>query len=328
MVAPIGFGVDDELTYNINADTSAGAIAGAMRAKRLLFLTDVPGVLDKNGQLIQEMSIEKARALIADGTISGGMIPKVENCIDAVNSRRRGRRHHGRTGAPRPAARGLHRGRRGHDGQAQLTPRPGLESPDFIAYLDAMALLPILTAPDPRLKKKSKPVDSVDADVRQLMDDMLETMYAAPGIGLAAPQVGQLRRVIVLDIDREDVKTGPLFMANPEIVEASDEDVTYEEGCLSVPEHYSDVVRPAKVRVRYLDRDGAQQEMACEGLLATCVQHEIDHLDGILFIDHISALKRNMILRKLLKARKEKERDEAEGKPAAHLEATDRAHTL
>jgi len=179
-----------------------------------------------------------------------------------------------------------------------------------------MALKTILTAPDPRLKKKSKPVASVDAEVRQLMDDMLETMYAAPGIGLAAPQVGELRRVIVLDIDREDVKTGPLFMANPEVIEASDEDATYEEGCLSLPEHYSDVVRPAKVKVRYLDRDGKRQEMACEGLLSTCVQHEIDHLDGILFVDHISALKRNMILRKLLKARKEKERDEAEGKPA------------
>jgi peptide deformylase len=141
-------------------------------------------------------------------------------------------------------------------------------------------------------------------------------MYAAPGIGLAAPQIGVLKRVIVLDIDREDVKTGPLFMANPEIIEVSDEDLTYEEGCLSVPEHYSDVVRPAKVTVRYLDRDGETKEMACEGLLATCVQHEIDHLDGILFIDHISSLKRSMILRKLLKARKEQERDEAEGKPA------------
>jgi len=178
-----------------------------------------------------------------------------------------------------------------------------------------MAVRTILTAPDPRLKKKSKPVASVDAGVRQLMDDMLETMYDAPGIGLAAPQVGELRRVIVLDIDREEVKTGPLFMANPEIIEVSDEDLTYEEGCLSVPEHYSDVVRPARVTVRYLDRDGATREMACEGLLATCVQHEIDHLDGILFIDHISSLKRNMILRKLLKARKEQERDEAEGKP-------------
>jgi peptide deformylase len=167
-----------------------------------------------------------------------------------------------------------------------------------------MALLPILTAPDPRLKKKSKPVETVDADVRRLMDDMLETMYAAPGIGLAAPQIGELRRVIVLDIDREDVKTGPLFMANPEIVEASDEDVTYEEGCLSVPDHYSDVVRPAKVTVRYLDRDGKQQDMTCEGLLATCVQHEIDHLNGVLFIDHISKLKRDRVMTKFKKAAK------------------------
>ena len=179
-----------------------------------------------------------------------------------------------------------------------------------------MAIRTILTAPDPRLKKKSKPVAAVDAEARQLMDDMLETMYEAPGIGLAAPQIGVLKRVIVLDIDREELKTGPIVMANPEIIEASDEDATYEEGCLSVPEHYSDVVRPAKVTVRYLDREGETREMACEGLLATCVQHEIDHLDGILFIDHISSLKRNMILRKLLKARKEAERDEAEGKPA------------
>ena len=180
-----------------------------------------------------------------------------------------------------------------------------------------MAVLPIITAPDPRLKKKSKPIVTVDAEVRQLMDDMLETMYAAPGIGLAAPQVGVLKRVIVLDIEREDVKTGPLCMANPEIAEASDEDAVYEEGCLSLPEHYSEVVRPAKVTVRYRDRDNAEQQMVCEGLLATCVQHEIDHLDGILFVDHISALKRNMILRKLLKTRKEKEREAAEGKAAA-----------
>ncbi len=191
-----------------------------------------------------------------------------------------------------------------------------------------MALLPILTAPDPRLKKKSAPVAAVDDAVRQLMDDMLETMYAAPGIGLAAPQVGVLKRVIVLDIEREDVKTGPLFMANPEIVEASDEDAIYEEGCLSVPEHYSEVARPATVRVRYLDRDGKVRELACEGLLATCVQHEIDHLDGVLFIDHISSLKRNMILRKLLKARKEKEREEAEGKAPAKDASQDPEHAL
>jgi peptide deformylase len=191
-----------------------------------------------------------------------------------------------------------------------------------------MALLPILTAPDPRLKKKSLPVDTVDAGVRKLMDDMLETMYDAPGIGLAAPQVGVLKRVVVLDIDREDTKTGPLFMANPEIVAASDEDVSYEEGCLSVPDHYSDVVRPAKVTVRYLDRDGKQQDLACDGLLATCVQHEIDHLDGVLFIDHISALKRNMILRKLLKARKEQERDAAEGRPAKPHAKEDPEHVI
>jgi peptide deformylase len=190
-----------------------------------------------------------------------------------------------------------------------------------------MALLPILTAPDPRLKKKSKPVETVDADVRR-QANAGRGVHGLQHLVHQAAHVGVLKRVIVLDIDREDVKTGPLLMANPEIVEASDEDVSYEEGCLSLPEHYSDVVRPAKVKVRYLDRDGIQQEMACEGLLATCVQHEIDHLDGILFIDHISALKRNMILRKLLKARKEKEREEAEGKPAAELEAPDRVHTL
>jgi len=172
-----------------------------------------------------------------------------------------------------------------------------------------MALLPILTAPDPRLKKKSQPVKAVDAEIRQLMDDMLETMKAAPGIGLAAPQVGAPKRVIVLEIEREDTTIGPLFMANPEIIDVSDEDATYNEGCLSVPEHYADVVRPAKVTVRYLDRDNVQRELACDGLLATCVQHEIDHLDGVLFIDKISALKRSMILRKLVKARKEKERD-------------------
>src|SRR6185312_10320642 len=165
-------------------------------------------------------------------------------------SRRRGCGHHGRKGAALPAARGLYRGGRRHHGQACLERlQTALESPVFIAYLSTMALKTILTAPDPRLKKKSVPVAAVDADVRQLMDDMLETMYAAPGIGLAAPQIDVLKRVIVLDIDREDTKTGPLLMANPEIVEASDEDVVYEEGCLSLPEHYSDVVRPARVTV-------------------------------------------------------------------------------
>ena len=167
-----------------------------------------------------------------------------------------------------------------------------------------MALLPILTAPDPELKKISQPVKQVDASVRKLMDDMLETMYHAPGIGLAAPQVGVLKRVIVLDLAREGEEPQPLRIANPEVVWVSDDDATYNEGCLSVPEHYADVVRPAACRVKYLDQDNKQQEIAAEGLLATCLQHEIDHLDGVLFIDHLTSLKRNIILRKLLKAKK------------------------
>jgi peptide deformylase len=167
-----------------------------------------------------------------------------------------------------------------------------------------MALLPILTAPDPALKKISAPVKQVDASVRRLMDDMLETMYHAPGIGLAAPQVGVLKRVIVLDLAREGEEPQPLRIANPEVVWVSDDDATYNEGCLSVPEHYADVVRPAACRVKYLDHENKPREIAAEGLLATCLQHEIDHLDGVLFIDHLTSLKRNIILRKLLKAKK------------------------
>ena len=167
-----------------------------------------------------------------------------------------------------------------------------------------MALLPILTAPDPQLKKISPPVKQVDDEVRRLMDDMLETMYHAPGIGLAAPQVGELKRVIVLDLAREDEGPQPLRLANPEIVWVSDDDATYNEGCLSVPEHYADVVRPARCRVKYIDYNNKPQEMEADGLLATCLQHEIDHLDGVLFIDHLTSLKRNIILRKLLKTKK------------------------
>jgi peptide deformylase len=167
-----------------------------------------------------------------------------------------------------------------------------------------MAILPIIVAPDPRLKQIAKPVDKVDAEVRKLMDDMLETMYAAPGIGLAAPQVGALKRVIVLDLAREDEEPQPLKMANPEVVWVSDDDAVYNEGCLSLPEHYADVARPAACHVRYLDDQNEIRLLEAEGLLATCVQHEIDHLEGILFVDHLTALKRNMILRKLLKAKK------------------------
>lgn len=167
-----------------------------------------------------------------------------------------------------------------------------------------MSIRSIIVAPDPRLTGKSKLVTKVDDATRRLMDDMLETMYAANGIGLAAPQIGVTERVIVIDIAREGSHSGPLHMANPEIIDVSDEDFTYEEGCLSLPEHYADVVRPAVVKVRYLDYQNEIREMEAEGVLAVCLQHEIDHLDGILFVDHISALKRNMILRKLVKAKK------------------------
>jgi peptide deformylase len=167
-----------------------------------------------------------------------------------------------------------------------------------------MAKLPIITAPDPRLKLKADPVGEVDDDIRRLMDDMLETMYAAPGIGLAAPQVGVLKRVMVLDLAPSGEPPQLLRIADPEIVWVSDEDTSYEEGCLSVPEHYADVVRPAAVKVRYRNYDNALIQIDAEGLLATCLQHEMDHLEGVLFIDHISALKRNIILRKLVKARK------------------------
>jgi peptide deformylase len=168
-----------------------------------------------------------------------------------------------------------------------------------------MALLPILVAPDPRLKLKAAPVAQVDDEIRRLMDDMLETMYEAPGIGLAAPQVGVSKRVLVLDVARDGEAKAPMCLANPELVWLSDEDATYEEGCLSVPEHYADVVRPAAIRVRFLDRDNEIRELAADGLLATVIQHEMDHLDGILFIDHLSSLKRNMILRKLVKTRRQ-----------------------
>jgi peptide deformylase len=167
-----------------------------------------------------------------------------------------------------------------------------------------MAVLPIIVAPDPRLKKVAKPVVKVDAEVRRLMDDMLETMYKAPGIGLAAPQVGVLKRVIVVDIAREDEAPQPLRMADPDLIWVSEEDAVYNEGCLSLPEHYADVTRPAAIKVRYLDHENEIRVLEADGLLATCIQHEMDHLEGILFVDHLTALKRNIILRKLLKTKK------------------------
>lgn len=168
-----------------------------------------------------------------------------------------------------------------------------------------MALLPIITAPDPRLKTVATRVDAVDDDIRQLMDDMLETMYAAPGVGLAAPQVGVSKRVIVADVARSGEAPEPMLMANPEIIEASAERAVFEEGCLSLPDHFAEVKRPEQVRVRYLDRENEIREQDMDGFLATCVQHEIDHLDGVLFVDHISGLKRGMIMRKLTKLKKQ-----------------------
>jgi len=169
-----------------------------------------------------------------------------------------------------------------------------------------MALLPIITAPDPRLKIKARPVTAVDDKVRRLMDDMLETMYHAIGIGLAAPQVGVAQRVLVVDCAREGEAPQPLRIANPEILWRSDELMTSNEGCLSLPEHYAEVERPARIRLRYLDHANEIRELEAQGLLATCLQHEIDHLDGLLFVDHISSLKRGMILRKLAKAKRSK----------------------
>jgi peptide deformylase len=167
-----------------------------------------------------------------------------------------------------------------------------------------MAQLPIITAPDPRLKIKARPVPAVDDKIRRLMDDMLDTMYGAIGIGLAAPQVGQSSRVIVLDVAREGEKPQPLQLANPEILWRSPELTTGNEGCLSLPEHYAEVTRPAKIRLRYVDYQNEIREIEASGLLAMCLQHEIDHLEGVLFVDHISSLKRGMILRKLAKAKR------------------------
>ncbi|HXS41221.1 MAG TPA: peptide deformylase [Stellaceae bacterium] len=169
-----------------------------------------------------------------------------------------------------------------------------------------MAILPIITAPDSRLNRRAQRVEKVDDSVRRLMDDMLETMYQAPGIGLAAPQVGVLKRIIVVDCAKADEKPQPYKIANPEILWRSTEMLVNNEGCLSLPEHYADVERPAEIKLRYLDEQNEIRELHAKGLLATCIQHEIDHLEGLLFVDHISALKRNIILRKLAKTKRQK----------------------
>ena len=169
---------------------------------------------------------------------------------------------------------------------------------------------PIILHPDPRLKKTSLPVTDMTDELRALADDMLETMYHAPGIGLASPQIGILQRLIVLDcVKLENEAPRPLIMFNPEIVAASDETNVYEEGCLSMPEQFADVTRPAEVQVRWMDRDGNEQSEDMSGLWATCVQHEIDHLDGKLFIDYLKPLKRQMITRKMVKFKRERARE-------------------
>ncbi len=167
-----------------------------------------------------------------------------------------------------------------------------------------MAIRPILTLPDPILRKRAKLVERVDADLRRLMNDMLATMYDAPGIGLAAPQVGILRRVIVMDPAKDEAPKSPVIMVNPEILTRSGEMRTHEEGCLSIPEITAEIERPAKTRVAYIDREGKKQEMELEGIWSTLVQHEIDHLNGVLFIDYLSRLKRDMVVKKFTKAKR------------------------
>ncbi|WP_019172668.1 peptide deformylase [Pseudaminobacter salicylatoxidans] len=169
-----------------------------------------------------------------------------------------------------------------------------------------MTIKPLIILPDPVLRQISKPVERVDGDLRKLADDMLETMYDAPGIGLAAIQIGIPLRLLVIDLAKDGEDKVPMVVINPEILDRSDDRSVYEEGCLSIPDYYAEVERPASVRAKFLDRDGKEQEITAEGLLATCLQHEIDHLNGVLFIDYISKLKRDMVMRKFKKLAKDR----------------------
>ena len=166
----------------------------------------------------------------------------------------------------------------------------------------------ILTEPDPILRKKCEPLEKVDAETKKLMDDMLETMYAAPGIGLAAVQVGILKRLVVIDISKGEEEKKPIFLINPQIINQSKKTSVYEEGCLSLPGQFAEIERPAECTLKYIDYNGKEKELKADGLLATCVQHEVDHLNGILFIDYLSKLKKDMIIKKLVKQQKEIER--------------------
>src|SRR5262245_15176464 len=195
-----------------------------------------------------------------------------------------------------------------------LCERCNVDRASCTTYLTFMALLPIYETPDPMLRQISTPVEKVDDELRAFIADMFETMYAAPGIGLAAVQVGMPKRFLVMDLqepedpddpDSKPVKEPRVFI-NPEILESSDHEVPYTEGCLSVPDQYAEVMRPDRIRARWLDENGKAHEEDLDGLLAVCLQHEMDHLEGILFIDHLSKLKRDMVLKKLAKARKER----------------------
>ena len=166
----------------------------------------------------------------------------------------------------------------------------------------------IVSVPDPILRRKSEKLEKVDNELRNLMDDMLETMYAAPGIGLAAVQIGILKRLIVIDTSRDNEKKTPLFLVNPEITFRSDLKSIHEEGCLSLPGHFAEIERPAECHINYIDYDGKEKNLKANGLLATCIQHEIDHLNGILFIDYLSKLKKDMIIKKLIKHKKDLEK--------------------
>ena len=170
-----------------------------------------------------------------------------------------------------------------------------------------MSVLEIIKEPNPILRKKADNVLNVDNDIRKLMDNMLETMYQAPGIGLAAPQVGVLKKVIVIDISKDDEPKKPFFIVNPKIIWKSEELSSREEGCLSIPGHFAEVVRPKKCKLQYLDYNGKKQEVEADDLLSTCIQHEVDHCDGVLFIDYLSKLKKDMIIKRLIKAKQEKQ---------------------
>ena len=163
----------------------------------------------------------------------------------------------------------------------------------------------IVIEPDPILRKKSEILEKVDDDLRKLLDDMLETMYSAPGIGLAAVQVGILKRLIVIDVSKDKDKKNPLFLINPEIISKSENTSTHEEGCLSLPGHFAEIERPAECHIKYINYEGKEKEIKASGLLSTCIQHEVDHLNGILFIDYLSKLKKDMIVKKLVKNKKE-----------------------